>query len=244
MGEQLRHEEGVPAARPVQLHRIPAAAFGKRGHTGHRERLELDPRDVPAQLSEDAAEGVGAPDLSRSVRGDQHARGVLDAATEVADEVDRGLVREVHVVEDQHRANRGELLEHGGEELRSLPATHQELGHVIGEAGKHLEQRAERCRGGERLTPTHHRPAPVAEPFAPRAEQRRLAGSGFSRQQDESPLAGVAKGEQQGQLIVPLDERRHRPPPLPPMHPYVLWRTYPGVGVGRWPGDGRFPRCP
>ena len=103
--QHLRDEERISRRLAVELVRVDAVRLGKRRHRRRREGLELEPLDRLAarELAEHEPERVGAVELVVAVAGENESGNALDPANEQLQDVERGLVRPVQVLDDQDR---------------------------------------------------------------------------------------------------------------------------------------------
>ena len=102
-GERLGHVERVAAGDPVELGGVDLVRLGQILHRPLRQRLEPQARDGrPRQLAQNSAERVGPAHLVVAVGEDDERRSGLDSAREQADEVERGAVGTVQILEHDH----------------------------------------------------------------------------------------------------------------------------------------------
>ena len=74
-------------------------------HLAHRQPVEVDPLDrrLPAEVGEQIDQTMAAQELARSVRADKSHRQLVAGTSEVPQELQRGRVGPVQVVQHRHR---------------------------------------------------------------------------------------------------------------------------------------------
>ena len=168
------------------------------------------------QLSEQDAQRVGPGQLVVAVRREHQRRQAAQPSRQVTEQVERGLVGPVEVLEDQH-GGLGDRLRQGIDEVAGTGSLLHESREVAAELGGEVEQRTVGTRRTEGLGP-----ADDDADRAPRSElvdEGGLARAGLAPDEDQRPLAPLDDlGEAEGdgvELLRPLDQRpgwlgRHR----------------------------------
>ena len=109
-----RDEEWVPGGLPMELVGVDAVR-GRQLSNGLRgQGPQLEPEDprARAQAAEDDPERVRPVELVVAIGGDSQCRDSLELAPQEAQDVERGLVGPVHVLEDEDRGRPGTQLLH------------------------------------------------------------------------------------------------------------------------------------
>ena len=197
-GEDLGDEEGVAERQPVDrvgvgIERRRELTHGVEGEPRHRQPHDARRR---RELAEHDAERMVARDLVVPVRGDDERVRAVDTAPEHAQDVERGTVRPVHVLEHEHTA-----ASKGGARSRARVAGLE----------PEIEERPEGRRRGQVLArAAAHFTGRVGE----RPDERRLADTGLAADEDEPP-AFPAKLFEPSQQRLPLEQLGHGQRPAP-----------------------------
>jgi hypothetical protein len=212
--ERLRDEERVARGGLVQAPRVDGGGGGQLRDGVLGEPIQGQPPHGPtAQSAEDALQGVLSADIVGPVGEQDQRRQVVDPATDVTQQVERGAVGPVHVLDDQHRRARrvGQLLEDGGEHLAGI-VRGQRRGQWPSAVPHGVAERAKRPRGQQVVAGAGEHAAGPQRP-GEGADQARLPDSRLTRDEHDSTgtLGGPAEcGVEGPQLGVPFEEaRRH-----------------------------------
>jgi hypothetical protein len=111
--ERFRREERVPGRLAEELVGVDAVRLGKLRDGVSGEGLDLEPAypGTGRKRAEDHPQGVSAVDLVVPVAEEDERWDCVDPAAEQRDDVERRLVRPLHVVEDERRRRpRAELV--------------------------------------------------------------------------------------------------------------------------------------
>ena len=133
------------------------------------------------------------------------------AAGQQHDEVERGLVGPLQVLDDEQRGPGAQLVEQHGQHLVDGRTASHDLGQRAGGVRRQVRERTERSGGEEALAPA--RPDPDAGVVGGLLDERALADAGFSGQEDQSAVPGGGLDQsrpQAGQRILPLQQGRRR----------------------------------
>jgi hypothetical protein len=151
----LGHEERVAAGDAHGLVRVQAAALGELGDRGRAERIEMDAvRGLRRQRADHAAQRVVGAELVLTEGHHQHGGQRTDPSTDVADHIERRLVRPVGILDDDrgHTQRIAHQLQHALEHGCGVRGRDR-----VGErAARHpgdVPQRPERAAGQEVITP-------------------------------------------------------------------------------------------
>jgi hypothetical protein len=152
--QRLDNEEGVACGLAVELVRIHAARFCKLRDRGRRERIQPQPphRRARRELPEHAPQRVARVKfIVTEARDDEH-RNCRDSACEQLQNIERGLIRPVHVLEHKNRSRvRTQLPSESRRKLvRHCPARDDFLQRPTGVLGNR-QQRAKRPRSEQRI---------------------------------------------------------------------------------------------
>ena len=152
-GQRLGHVERVAARDTVELDGVDLVRLGQILHRPLRQRLEPQARDGrPRQLAQNSAERVGPAHLVVAVGEDDERRSGLDSAREQADEVERGAVGTVQILEHDHvRRPPAKLVEERGEHVDRPGSPLDEPLELAAGLACDVGERAERPRRLERL---------------------------------------------------------------------------------------------
>ena len=221
--QDLAHVERVAAGDPVQFGGVDVTLPDQLADGFHGQRGEPHPpgRALCGQVAQDQPERVIGGHFVVAVTGQQQRRYPAQPPPEEAEQVDRGLVGPVHVLEHRHgepggRANLGE--EAGEQPLPRRPAAAQG-GELPVELRADVEQRAERA-GGEQAVATAPQPAGPRQLLLELLEEHGLAHPGFPGHQDQPAAAPLCLARVLGQRLqkrCPL-EQFHDWAPLLPRH--------------------------
>ena len=112
--ERLRDEERVPGRPAMELVGVDAVRGRQLGNGLRGQGPQLEPEDprARAQAAEHEPERMGAVELVVAIGGDRQGRDTLELAPQEAQDVERGLVGPVHVLEDEDRGRPGTQLLH------------------------------------------------------------------------------------------------------------------------------------
>ena len=174
----------------MQLGGVDADRAGQLGHSlGGERRQGQSRRRAAGQLAEDDPQRVARIELVVAI-GDEHQRGEpLDAPSEQAQDVERGLVGPVEVLEDDDvrrpRAQRSRQRPDEGAGSGPLGHRRAELAaHLVGD----VHEGAERARGEERVARAPQDSA-LTRSSAERPHERRLADPRLTGDQHEPSAA-------------------------------------------------------
>ena len=188
--EHLGHVERVAGGPAMQLGGVDADRAGQLGHPlGGERRQRQSRRRAAGQLAEDDPQRVARIELVVAI-GDEHQRGEpLDAPGEQAQDVERGLVGPVEVLEDDDvrrpRAQRSRQRPDEGAGSGALGHRRAELAaHLVGD----VHEGAERARGEERVARAPQDSA-LTRSRAERPHERRLADPRLTGDQHEPSAA-------------------------------------------------------
>jgi hypothetical protein len=212
-GQHLGDEERIASRLPVELVDVDTGSLGELVHAALGQRGQCD---SPSRLdvAKDEPQWVLWADLVVAVRRDHERRRSLEPATEVAEEIERCLVRPMHVLDNGDRCARAERLEHGCEDI---PPTGGPL-----EIWQELVQWRERLRS--------------EQPVAGGPEDARLARLGLDECADERglPDPGLAPDEHEpavarGRGAEMLAESGEVPAPLDQLHLEIVGQSASGA---------------
>jgi hypothetical protein len=189
-GERFDDEERVAGGLAVELVGVDAVRLGELRDRPRREREELHPPDRPArcQLSEHDPERMRTVQLVVAVAGHDQGRHRLHPAGEQPQDVERRLVRPVHVFEDEHgRDPRAQLPRERRHHLvRHRTTLDDRLELAAGPLGDG-DERPERARREERFAGAPEDPRRSAVLFAEPPHERRLADARLAADQQDMP---------------------------------------------------------
>jgi hypothetical protein len=195
--QRLGDEERVAAGERVERGGGDRGAPRPPRYGGAGERAQRQPADLGTAQPEDAVQRVPGADLVVAVGHEQHRGQVLDAASDVAQHVDRRIVGPVDVLHDQHarsRQLRGDRRQH------RLPIPRRQgLGQRVAAAGR-IAQRAERARGQQVVARSGQQPDAV-QPAHEGTDQAGLTDSGLAEDQDHASAAGLGLRDRRAQLL-------------------------------------------
>jgi hypothetical protein len=156
-GERFRDEERVAERLPVEVLCVDTVRLRQHSDRSRRERLDPETADglVRRHLAEDDPERVRAVELVVAVRGDDESGHGVHATGEEAQDVERGLVRSVHVFdhEDRELARRQHTQERRANVVWPGAAVDKLLELTAGDLGD-IEERSERAGGEQRIAGT------------------------------------------------------------------------------------------
>jgi hypothetical protein len=206
-GEDLGHEERIAAGRLVHsLVGAPRAA-GQLADRVLRQYGKADAADrVVRQLAEDEPERVSRAQLVVAIGDDQQGGRLADTPAHVLEDVERGVVRPVHVLEDGdgNRRRAPQLAQEGGEDPLALRAAlHQRPERAPGVVGD-VEQRAERPGGEQRVARPPEdaggRSIALGELREP-LNQRRLADPRLAGDESDGPIPASDAAQRRQELV-------------------------------------------
>jgi hypothetical protein len=211
--DQLGHEERVPARERVHLRGRVRRALGQAPDPGGRERWQVDPPGaaLAGELAQCQSEPVIGCEGIVAEGHEQQDRQLGDPATEEAEQVQRRLVRPLHVFDHQHPevGDRGRRLQHRVEDLVARRRRPYGVQQRAAELSRHVVHRTQRSRR-EQAVAQAPRPRGVDQPALQLFDQRGLAHSRLTGDQDEPARAdprlfGVL--QQRAHLRLTLDQR-------------------------------------
>ena len=140
---------------------------------------------------------MGAVELVVAVAGENESGSTLDPASEQLQDVERGLVRPVQVLDDQDRRRPRPQLAHERRRdlVRSGAALDQLLELTAGDLSD-VEQRPERTRREQRVAGARQDPRRPAVLLAKPSQQRCLPDSGLASHEHQPPLRATEDGGQ------------------------------------------------
>ncbi len=190
--EDLGDKERVPERQSVDRIRIGPERRSEFSDRLQRETRHRQPHDARRgrELAEDDAQRMVARDLVVAVRGDDERVRAVDAPPEHAQDIERGAVRPVHVLEHERAAAR----EHRGRDRARLAGLEADV-----------EERPERRGRGQVLAGAAQH---LACSFLERADERRLADAGLAPDEDEV-AAFAPKSLELRQELLPLEKLDH-----------------------------------
>ena len=193
----------VPGSRPDG----PARSRTPSSDSGRTSRRCV--AGCRAQLADRLAPRVVAGDSIVAERQDDEAPQAADTAGDEAQEVQRGVVGPVHVLDEEHREVRSvEEVEQRGELLGTCGAAATRRGERATDLRGDVEQRPQRT-GRELAVAGPDEPLGVRELGLQRVDERRLADARFTSDEHHPtrPGAGPARGvEQRPVRLLSLDE--------------------------------------
>jgi hypothetical protein len=212
-GDQLGDEERVARREAVEFvdvdvgplreprHRLPGQ--GREPHPRHGRRRR--------EVAQDGPQWVSGTDLVAAVRRDHQRARAADPAAEEAQEVERGVVGPMDVLEHGHG---GQLPEGVDQEIEHAPTAAdavEQLRERRTETRRHVDERPQRPRRLDGVaTPQEH--ASYATGLRTEAlHERRLADAGLTADEHHGAPArcGCAKARLQGlQLLMAFEELR------------------------------------
>ncbi|CAA9565886.1 MAG: hypothetical protein AVDCRST_MAG49-3046 [uncultured Thermomicrobiales bacterium] len=213
--EDLGHVERVAAGEPIESRRVDRAAGGEGAHgrLGQRRQRQPAAGRRGGEVAQDDPERVLGPDLVVAVGDDQQRADPAQPPAEEAEQVERGLVGPVGVLD--HRQRRGQPGAELGQGRPEDPVARRVLGQQPVEPGagrrRDVAQRPERRRRREGVARPHQHPRPPPRRLAEAADERGLADPGLPGHEREAPLAGRG-------LPQPPVERPELPLPLQKVH--------------------------
>lgn len=127
-------------------------------HRREREPWHVHPADVlqRSELSDHVLERVLRTHLVVAIGAEQECVRASDASAEKAEQIERGIVCPVHVLDHHHDrpTGRSQMRQHRVEEVDRRPIVHDDPGEHSPGVGREVVERAERARRGERIART------------------------------------------------------------------------------------------
>jgi len=208
-GQGLGDVERVPAGQGVQRCGVVAAARGETGDGGRRQGGQGEPvHGRRGERAEDPAQGMRGRHLLVAEGQHQHRGQVGEAAGDVPEHVERGVVGPVQVFDDQHGgAPRGELGDgRTGDRVRLVAGDRR--GECAGGTGGGFAQRPERSRAQQVVAGAGEDAHAVAQRRSQGSNDAGLADAGLAGDERRAAPAG-ARGrlEQDVQHRAPLQQR-------------------------------------
>ena len=205
-GQHLGDEERVAGGRPVQRFVIDRRRPGERGHRLGRQRRQRHAlRRAAGQLAEDDPQRVGSIELVVAIGRQHQRRQRLDAASEQAHDVERGLVGPVEVLEhDDARRPAAQLARQRRDELARRRAVRGDRRELAADLVGDVDERPERARRVQRVAGPPEHPDRAAA-LAEGAHERRLADPGLAGDEDQ-PSAPL-RSHRAEQLVEDLELR-------------------------------------
>jgi hypothetical protein len=204
-GQRLDDEERVAGGLAVELVGVDTIRLGELGDRPRGEPGGLQPPDPPAprQLSEQDPQGMRAVELVVAIADDHQRRHRLHPAGEQPQDVERRLVRPVHVLEHEHgRDPRAQLArQRHHHRVRHRTTLNDRLQLAPGGLGN-LDQRPERARREERVASAPEDPRRPAALLAEPPQEDRLADPGLAADQQHLPTRAALD------CFQAIDERR------------------------------------
>ena len=241
--QHLGDEERVPARTRVKLLGIDVVRRRQLGHGCLGEWVDGDPSGGADDLAQHHAQPVRSVEFIVAIAGEHQRGSRRDPGADQRQDVDRGLVGPVQILQHQHRRRpAAKLAKEGRRDLvrtfrsrdGALELTSDRLGDV--------EQRSERTRRLQRRTRAPHHAARAADVVAEALEHRRLPGPGLAANEHQSAgRAGPDLAQQlceRGKLRLALQQRVTEPSGTPVDHDRGQSPTH---GSGR-PGRETSPR--
>jgi len=237
VAQQLADEQRIAVRQRVQPGGRAHRRLRQRGDGVGRQRRQRQPRHLAGgQLAEQPAQRMRGRHLVVAPRHHEQARHAVDAAAQELQQVQRGVVGPVQVLEDgQHRAAAAlQRRQHRVEQLGARVARLQQRAERDVDVARDVVQRRERVRRLERVAgaPPQRR---VAAARGHRLEQRRFADAGLAADQHQVAAAVARRGElafERQQGGVALDELHGVMPaaggPAPPSRRRVRPARRPG----------------
>jgi hypothetical protein len=218
--QQLGDEERVALRQRMDARRRAQRAPRQHVHRLRRQALHVDARDqARRQLAEQAAQRMFGADLVVAVRERQQHRRAVDAAADEANQIERGVVGPVHVLDHpQHRpAAALQLGQHGIEQRAALRVGGEQRAKSHLGAARDVEQWCQWLRRLQRVAraPPQQR---VAAPFGQDSQQAGLADAGFAGDAGGVAAAARHRGEQRLELsqhTITLDQFQGCTPAVP-----------------------------
>jgi hypothetical protein len=191
--ERLGHEERVARRLAVQLVGVDPQRLCERRHGRGRQRRHGQTADLRStrELTEHHSEGMPALELVVAVRGQDERGHGRNPPREEPQDVERRLVRGVHVLDDEDR--RRARLELANERCRDLVRPRSRPCELLQLAARVLgdvEERPEGTRCEERVARAPKEPDALRTELAEASDERSLADAGLSPdEQDASARA-------------------------------------------------------
>ncbi len=221
--QHLGHVEGVAAGSAEERLRVDLVRRRELADRVDGQGRQSQPFDAGrGQAAEDQPQRMVGAELVVPAGHDGEAAGGPHAAGQQHDEVQRGLVGPLQVLDDEQRGPGAQLVEQHGQHLVDRrPASH-DLGQRAGGVRRQVGERTERSGGEEALAPT--RPHADAGVVSGLIDERTLADAGFSGQEDQSAARGGGLDQsrpQAGLRSLPLQQGRsaHHRLMLTPIRP-------------------------
>ncbi len=186
LGDHVRHA----TAQPEHFARVPGRRGCERRHRTRAQRLEPEPAHGShgRQLAEHRAQRVLSPEII-SVRDDEHRARVLHSAPRIDEEVERGRVGPVQILQDDDRRRAVEraCADQLDEEPMSIVAV-GELRQVATRCAGDVDHGTERSGSVQRVALAPQHPATRAA-LAQLAHERGLPHPCLTRDHDEASFA-------------------------------------------------------
>ena len=210
-GKGLDHEERVAARVGVDVRRIIVAIADHRPHRVDRQRRHPQPRHQrpDERAGGEAQRVVGGEAVA--VRGEDEAGEPVETAGRVAQQIERGFVGPLQVVENHHRGLGADLGEEGVEH-GALVLGGEGVGEWPGPIACHVYERAERPGGKEVVASADQHPRVPEVVVDQLLHQSRLPGPGLPTEDEQVPRAVESREpvEHRPHLLVPLEETHVR----------------------------------
>jgi hypothetical protein len=219
--EHLGDEERVPLRRVVQcvdvdVRVVESDTVHECPHRSHRERLQFDAgADVRSDVPQPQPQRVPVVHLVAAERHDEQGRALVETPGEEREQVERGVVGPVEVLQDEHDRSAGVV-----DEIqcrRECRRSGQTGGQPSGEIGLHragcVDQRAERAGRVERIAHTDERARNPGGVVQEGTHQARLADPGLAGDHRHAAMTLLRPRElvvEQSGRLVALEELRHR----------------------------------
>ena len=198
--EHLGDVERVAGRPAIQLAVVDARRSRERGDRVRGERSQRHPlRGVTGELAEHDPQRVSAVELVVAVGRQHQRRDRLDAASEQAHDVQRGLVGPVQVLQ-HHDARRpaAQLRRQRRDEHGGRGALRDDRAELAAGLLGHVGERPERTRRVQRVTGAPQQPD-RSTPRAERPHERRLADPGLTADEHQPPATVRTHG---GEVLV------------------------------------------
>ena len=196
-GERLGDEKRVPGRLSVELFGIDTTRLGELRDRRGGERLDRKPADRFAghELPENDPKRMVVLELVAPERGQDKRRNRVSPATEQPEDVEAGLVRPVHVLEDEDRRCSFELADERGSDLMRPGSTPRERLDLSSCDLGDIEKRPQGTRREERVarSPEHARRVALVVDEPP--YERRLTDARFAADEDDAPGLGAGGGK-------------------------------------------------
>jgi len=169
----------------------------------HGERLELQPRDAcrRREPADHDSQRVRGRELVVPVGKEDERGRRLRSASEQAEQVERRLVRPVHVLQEEHRRPRAQLVEQRGEHVVRPRAARDEPGERLADLGRDVGDRPERAGREERVARTLQH-AHVRRALGAKApDERRLSDTRLAGDEEHAARAGTGSGQPGAQRV-------------------------------------------